>query len=342
MKQEAYLQCLSEVLANEAFQTSTIVLQFPKDNISVPIGDFGDCESESAFQDIRHTDKRFISLRRNVTIYSVKFNLNDLDQYTDSSVTQYVTIKADTVYMTDTLTINFNLTIWARTISVSHPIKLVYDRNQHNLPKENDLVDRVIQINDQVKLRSRKFGYLHLMDESINGEKSNTNCTNDQVNFILTHWYDPTVLNMMYLCSAALLKNDVESQSVGDLIDFIVRLYNDRTKIKDDVLYVNAQKYLRLKMKQEKETFHQVPDMQYSIIKYYYKQMEEEWNTYTLHLQNQSNKLEKIKKDILTINAKANEIETLLLKELESEKLYIVQLMEIMNQSWISYERYPL
>ena len=67
--------------------------------------------------------------------------------------------------------------------------------------------------------------------------------------------------------------------------------------------------------------------------------MEEEWNTYTLHLQNQSNKLEKIKKDILTINAKANEIETLLLKELESEKLYIVQLMGIMNQSWISYER---
>ena len=61
MKQEvANLRCFDKVLANEVFQTSRIVLQFPKDDIQAPpVGNFGGCESKSAFQDMRYIDKQF-------------------------------------------------------------------------------------------------------------------------------------------------------------------------------------------------------------------------------------------------------------------------------------------
>ena len=274
----------------------------------------------------------------------MKFNLNDLDQYTDSSITQHVTIKADTVYMTNTLTINFNLTIWARTILVSHPIKLVYDRNQHNLPRENGLVEQIIQINDQFKVRSRKYGLIQLMDELKNGEKSNTNCSNDQVNFIIAHLYDPTILNMMYLCCTALTKNGlIESQITEEVIDFVMRLYSERTKVKDIVSYINAQKYLGLKMKEGKAKFRHVPNTLQ--IKEWYNRMDKEWSNYSRNLNVQSEKLDLIKKDILEINYMANELENMLLEELESEKIFIFQLMEIMDQldhSWRAYDRYSL
>ena len=242
--------------------------------------------------------------------------------------------------MTKSLTINFNLTIWARVISISHPIKLVYDRNQYSLPSKNNLVEEFIQINDQVQLRSRKYGYLHLLDESKNGEKSNTNCTDDQVNFIITQWYDPTTLNMMYLCSTALMKYGVKSKRINVVIDFIVRLYNEKAKIKDDVLYVNAQKFVRLQMKDEKTKFRQVPDLPYWGLEIGQKKMDEKWSKYFGMLTMQSENLDTIKKDMLRINSKANELENVMMEELEKEKEYIFNLMETMNMSWISYERY--
>ena len=41
------------------------------------------------------------------------------------------------------------------------------------------------------------------------------------------------------------------------------------------------------------------------------------------------------KKDIIELNAKAEEIENMILKQLEKEKLFMYYLMEGMNMSWI-------
>ena len=316
------------------------MLKFPKDNIQAPpIGDFGECESKSAFQEMKHIDKQFKNLRKNVTIHSAVFNLNDLEQYIDASVTELVTVKADTVYMTDILTIDFNLTIWARTISLSNPIHLVYHTNQNSLPKNLEIIQQCELFNDKIKLRFRKLGYLQLWDEMRLEYNTNIKCdTKNQLTFNnvnITHWYDSTIVNMMYLCCAASLKNQFKSKTIGDVIEFVINLYSDKDKIKDLAYYFNAQKFVRLRIRQEITKFHQVPELDYDDFKDYHNTLDDKWEEYILSLNDLTRDIYDKKKDIFEVNSKAVEVENILLKQLNEEKLFMYYLMEGMNMSWI-------
>ena len=52
--------------------------------------------------------------RKSLTFYGTKLDLVMLNDNTNSSVTEEVTIKADTVYLSQPITINFKLNIRAR------------------------------------------------------------------------------------------------------------------------------------------------------------------------------------------------------------------------------------
>ena len=339
MKQGTDLQCLYEILSKDEFQTSRIVLQFPRDDIQAPpVGDFGDCDSDSTFQDMKRIDKQFGSLRKNVTIHSVKFKLNDLDQYVNSQVTELVTIKADTVYMTNSLTINFNLTIWARTISLSNQIHLVYDGNQYSIPKDDKVLQQCHQVNDKVKLRFRQFGYLQLWDEMKSEDKLSIKCADEPLaveNVNITYWYDSTIVNMMYLCCSASLKKEFQSKAIDDVIDFVIKLYSDNRKVKDMAYYFNALKFVKLKMKWEITKFHQRPEHPRLKFKNRHNSSDDEWKRYIEIVSNQANAIDGIKKYIFEINSKAIKVEDKMLKQLDNDQLFMFHLMESMNMSWI-------
>ena len=336
IKQGTDHQCLFEILSKDEFQNSRIVLQFPRDDVQAPpVGEFGDCDSESVFQDMKRIDKQFDSLRKNVTIHSVKFKLNDLDQYVNSEVTELVTIKADTVYMTNSLTVNFNLTIWARTISLSNPIYLVYEGNQYTIPKNYKVHQQCYQVNDKVKLRVRKFGYLQLWDEM---KSEDINCADESLaikNVNITYWYDSTIVNMMYLCCSASLKKKFQSKAIDDVIDFVINLYSDKGKVKDIAHYFNAQRFVRLKMKREITKFHQVPEHSYPLFQSKHIYFHNASKSYIESVSNQANAIDGIKKDIFEINSKAVEVEDRILNQLGNDQLFMFHLMESMNMSWI-------
>ena len=335
MNNNADLRCFSKVLATEVFQTSKIVLKFPKDENPPPVGDFGVCESESAFVDFKQTDMELNSFRESLTIHSVKFNLNDLDRYINSSVTQFVTIKADTVYMTNTLNINFNLTILARTISLPYPINVVYERNEYSLPSKFEMVQDCIQVNDHIRMRYRRYGSVILIDELKLNELEDTICKSSAMtldNLNITQLYDLTIVNMMYLCLQALSNNGTQYEpTIDEVSDFVLKLYSNKTKIKDFWQYFNAQKFIRFKIKQDQ--VHQVPREPYSEFKESHKEMSEDLDEYSWNVIYQSSDLDIMKSYLQEINTEANEVEDLLLKELEDEKVYFFNLGKTMNIS---------
>ena len=339
IKQGTDHQCLFEILSKDEFRNSRVVLQFPRDDIQAPpVGEFGDCDSEIVFQDMKRIDKQFDSSRKSVTIHSVKFKLNDLDQYVNSQVTELVTIKADTVYMTNSLTINFNLTILARTISLSNPIYLVYDGNQYSIPKNDKVVQQCYQVNNKVKLRFRKFGYLQLWDEMKSEDELSINCSNDSIaleNVNITYWYESTIVNMMYLCCSASLKKEFQSKTIDDVIDFVINLYSDKGKVKDLAHYFNAQRFVRLKMKREITKFHQRPEVSHLIFKDFHIDFHNASKKYIEMVSNQANTIDGIKKDIFEINSKAVELEDRMLNQLGNDQLFMFHLMQSMNMSWI-------
>ena len=128
---EKDLACVSKKILNTtAFETSKIILKFPEDNTTTVLDSYGFCESAPLFSDLRELDRKSNSQRQHVTIHKLKFNLNDILMYTDRSITESVTVYADTVYMNETLEITFQLKVRARVVLISHPIMMVLEEEQ--------------------------------------------------------------------------------------------------------------------------------------------------------------------------------------------------------------------
>ena len=195
------------------------------------------------------------------------------------------------------------------------------------------------KVNDKIKLRFRKFGYLQLWDEMRLEYNTNITCdTTNQPTFKnvnITHWYDSTIVDMVYLCCAATLKNEFKSKIIDDVIDFVINLYSDKGKITDLAYYFNAQKFVRLRIRQEITKFHQVPELDYDDFKDYHNTLDDKWEEYILSLNDLTRDIYDKKKDIFEVNSKAVEVENIMLQQLNEEKLFMYYLMESMNMSWI-------
>ena len=72
------------------------------------------------FQEFNEAEPTFNQRRKSLTFYDTKFDLSSLARNTNASVTQVVTVKADTVYMSEPLDITYSLIIRARVISIGN------------------------------------------------------------------------------------------------------------------------------------------------------------------------------------------------------------------------------
>ena len=99
---------------------STITIQFPKDAVPIQVPNFGQGEMATFFQEFNEAEPSFNQRRKSLTFYDTKFDLSSLARNTNASVTQVVTVKADTVYMSQPLDITYSLIIRARVISIGN------------------------------------------------------------------------------------------------------------------------------------------------------------------------------------------------------------------------------
>ena len=335
-------KCLPKFLRNQVFQNSTIRFEFPKENNPPYVADLSLCETASFFRDIEETQRKLNILRKNVTIYSVKFDLNNLDQYTNSTVTEFVTIRADTVYMTGSLSINFNLTIIARTISISHPITLIYDRNQYGLPIGVKPIEQRVQINDLLEMRWRKFGFLELLDQYQPKIESYSKCMPQQTlsqNLDIKNWFDSRFVNMMYICGYAMLTNDPTSETVHNIINFVLNFYSRKTDVQDFSTYISAQKYLKLKMRQETSHIHKVPDYVYDEIKTLSDATYKHLNNYNRSIHLLKKDLSNLRSNMVDIKLKFDLAEAEINSQIESEKHLIKLSIATSNITWLAHNK---
>ena len=99
---------------------STITIQFPKDAVPIQVPNFGQGEMATFFQEFNEAEPSFNQRRKSLTFYDTKFDLSSLARNTNASVTQVVTVKADTVFMSEPLDITYSLIIRARVISIGN------------------------------------------------------------------------------------------------------------------------------------------------------------------------------------------------------------------------------
>ena len=252
------LRCLTpQIFESVSLYRSKVSFQFPKDDNLLGVDNLSMCDNSSLFSDF---NKKFHTFRKIVKLYQLSFNLNDLSEYTKSSLTESVTIFADTIYMSGPLDITYNLTIRARTVALSYPITLTYDRNQYNLPKE--MMTRYVSFDDQLVMRQRMFGFIDIVDQH-NYENKSTPCQpsyslSDELD--LDGWFDPTIVNMLHVCIYPLLADEKSEETGRKLIDFVLNFYQKKTDVNDMTAYMAAKKFLKFKEKQEEVRIHKVPN----------------------------------------------------------------------------------
>ena len=252
---------------------SKISFQFSKDNEeSPPLDDLSMCVKSPLFSDLQVYDKKLSPFRKTLTLYQLKFNLNDLVQYTNPSVTESVTIFADTVYMTEELEIFYNLTIRARIVAISYPITLVYDRNLNLRTFPREMLVRHVSFEDKLDMRQRKFGLIDIMDQhGYVPEEYERYCHNSAYSLSngldLHDWFDLNIVNMLHICSQSLLADKKSKPIALKIIDFVQKFYQKRTDVKDPSAYFAAQRFLKLKQKEQNVTIHYVPKFVLSQIK---------------------------------------------------------------------------
>ena len=83
----------------KAENITDVLINFPQDILDPLVRDFGKGESETFFKDFNGATSEFNRKRKILKFYGTKFDLAVLEQNTNASLTEEVTIMADTVYM---------------------------------------------------------------------------------------------------------------------------------------------------------------------------------------------------------------------------------------------------
>ena len=261
----------TQVLPSKPMYRSKVTFEFPKDNEDSPsLDDLSTCVKSPLFSELQVYNEKLSAFRKTMTIYQLKFNLNDLDKYTKRGVTESVTIYADTVYMTEELQISYNLTIRARIVAISYPITLIYDRKPYNLPKE--MLVRHVSFEDKLDMRQRKFGLIDIMDQHVYvPEVDETYCHKSAYSLSndldLHDWFDSNIVNMIHICSHSMLADENTAPTAKKIIDFVLNFYQKRADVRDPSKYIAAQRFLKLKAKDQKVKIHYVPKFVLSQIK---------------------------------------------------------------------------
>ena len=103
------------------------------------------------------------NLQRSMKIYETKFDLASLESRTNETVTKQVEIKADTVFISEPITINYNLIIKARIVSLDHEISMKLTSGQFSNADFRTKYEKNVIFGEELTVRNRRFGLLTII-----------------------------------------------------------------------------------------------------------------------------------------------------------------------------------
>ena len=240
-------------------QYEFVRINFPKDEIPSKVENFGKGESADFFKDFNGAKDEYNSHRRSLTLYGTKFDLSTLQQSTNSSITQNVTIKADTVYMSQPLSINYKLIIRARVVSIDHALTMEMPADMF---KENEMrinYDQHVLFNNQTRVRHRQFGLVDIVD--VAPESAPQTCypsTKEAADADTKDaWFDSVTVNLMYVCASA-VQPENNNLALG-IAGFNLDYHSDRKVVGDARVFVSAQRFQKIKELGQSVKAHNVP-----------------------------------------------------------------------------------
>ena len=338
---EGDLTCTStQILPVKPLYRSKVSFTFPKDDEDPPtFDDLSTCVHSTLFSELQVYSEKLTAFRKTMTIYHLKFNLNDLTKYTKPLVTDSVTIFADTVYMEEPLEIFYNLTIRARIVAITHPITLTYDKNFYNLPRE--MLERHVSFEDKLVMRQRRFGLIDIMDQHDyvpeNEEdfchKSTYSLSND---LDLHDWFDSNIVNMIHICSHSMLANERDAPTAKKIIDFVLNFYQKSTDVKDASKYIAAQRFLKFKQKDPKVIIHYVPKFGLPTIKELSETIYKHLTLYWTSVRDHQTQVKKLSTDIKNSNQQFELAEMQMMNMFHSEKATILNSIKQANVTMLT------
>ena len=185
-------------------------------------------------------------------------------------MTEVVTIKADTVYLSREITISYNLNIEARVVLIDSPILMNMTRNQF-LSKphvEGWVVKEEFYNVGKVTMRRLEFGLINIL-HNINEipESYENNVCQPEISSVeetgknVSNWFDITAINLQYIYARTVLKEYKKSRLVEDIGKFNLGFTYNSAVVRKPRVYLAAQKYIHLLELNQEANVHNVPKL---------------------------------------------------------------------------------
>lgn len=242
-----------------------IMTDFPLDQISIDVDDFGKGETSSFFKDFNGVNSDLNLQRSSLTFYGTKFDLSSLEFNTNPNITKDVIVKADTVIMSRPLKINYELKIIARLAKIDQPITMemsVADFIASGKLRTSYEKRVFFGESDSTMVRHRQYGLVDIIDveQTDQSRQVEVGClpTSFKSKEVDTEgWFDQTLVNLMYVCALTVLPSNTRLSS--DVANFSLDFHHDKEVVNDLKTFVTAQKFKRVQEQSQNIQAHNIP-----------------------------------------------------------------------------------
>ncbi len=248
---------------------SYILFNFPEDKEHKNIDSYYEGESNTFFQEFNSEmgSMKHAKYMLELNLYETKYDLARLKELT-SNITELVTIKADTVFMSSPITISHFLNIQARIVAVDYPITMKMSKEIFTKKpeveawvkkEENYFVGKVL-------MNNKSYGLVTILQNSQEMPNIDRNhvCIPqiskvEETGMDVSSWFDVTNINLMYVCAMTVLKTKKNSKLVDDISNFMLNYVYNSTIVGKQSTFIAAQKFNRILDLNKVSYVHNVP-----------------------------------------------------------------------------------
>jgi len=235
----------------------SVKVNFPKDKVPMSAASFGVGASAPFFKDF-NVASSFNRMRRKLTFYGTIFDLASLPDNTNFSLTEEVTVQADTVVISRPITIDYKLKIRARQVILSQPLTMVMNANDFSRQgRLRAQYEKSVLFGSSTTVRHRQFGLVDIVDK--HGRPEDKVCqpltlNADEVD-TSDAWFDPILVNLMYVCASTVQPDN--NKLAMDITHHNLEYYSDKRVVGD--AFSTAQKFQRVEQLGQYVKAHDVP-----------------------------------------------------------------------------------
>ena len=325
---------------HKAENITDVLINFPQDILDPLVRDFGKGESETFFKDFNGATSEFNRKRKTLKFYGTKFDLAVLEQNTNASLTEEVTIMADTVYMSRPISISYKLRIRARIVSIDKQLVMKIPAGQfHSQANLRTHYEQTVLFSKETIVRYRQYGLVSIVDTAslFIDDFYHPVCHHKQVLprdvDTTDSWFDETLVNLLFVCASTVQSEN--NDLALEIAKFYMDYYNDRDAVGDKATFVAAQKFQQVvEIGKQWPRPHNVPSFTLSTIKELSSLMYEKLHLYKENEDIQQMKLSSALESIQRIQLQMEIVEKQQEFYFEMEQNILNEIMDSNSNVW--------